>query len=260
MTGRMMLSYEYSQKLPRNEKVNILSGRFLDPENGYLPVDYPQIARAADLAADNGEELALDLDLLSVPSGYQAERIARTRYNMARLQGRLTLAVRETWIKLTVGDVIAYSDDMVGAGREWLIEYVERRQDRADIILNLREYDAAAFEGASLFTPVVVVPPDIDPGAEVVEAFAANGVKLDQGNGEVPAVLLTWTPPGDDTVVGVRFEYAVMPGATFYGFDTDSDAEGWTSFHATNVVSGGVLTHTATANDPVLISPAGACA
>jgi hypothetical protein len=249
--------YEYSQKLPRNEKVNILSGRFLDPDNGYLPVDYPQISKAADLAADNGEELALDIDLLSVPSGYQAERIARTRYNMGRLQGRITLAVPEKWIKLTVGDVIAYSDDLVGAGREWLIEYVERRRDQADIVLNLREYDAAAFEGASLFTPVVVVPPDIDPGATTVEGFAADGVKLDQGNGEAASIRLTWTPPGDDTVVGVKFEYAVMPGATFYGFDTDADPEGWTGLNATNVVAGGSLTHTASANDPILVSPSG---
>lgn len=247
--------YEYIEKRGRAELVNRVSGTFTDPENGWQPVDYPEITDSAWVTDDNGEDLGLDYNLPSVTSGYQAERIAKIRANMARLQKRLNIEVLEKHIAISAGDWINYSDSKVGSGIQWLVEGVTEQPDQGTLRLELQEVDADAFAGATLFAPVIVDPPDVDAGQTTVEGFNATGVKIDDGNGEVPAIRLTWTPPADETIIGVKFEYSIVPGGFSWGFDTDADAEDWVAFEATNAVSGGVLEHTAADTDPILISP-----
>lgn len=205
-------SYSYKSKPSRSELVNRVSGVFTDPANSWQAVDYPEITSASWLADDNGEDLSLDYPLPSVTWGYQAERIARIRANMARLQKRLSIEVLEKHIDVSAGKVIEYSDAKVGTGVHWLVAGHQELPEKGTIRLTLQEYSAAAFEGASLFTENVYSPPDIDAGITTVQSFTATGTKIDDGGGEIPALLCQWTPPDDSTVTGVKLEYSVNAG------------------------------------------------
>lgn len=66
------------------DKINTVTGVFVDPKQGYIDADFPAV-RVAQFIEDDGGEFAEDLKLKFVISEYQAQRLAQIKINRKRL-------------------------------------------------------------------------------------------------------------------------------------------------------------------------------
>jgi len=69
---------------PWNERINIVQGTFIDPEQGYTEVDYPAVKVDAYIIED-GAEFTTDQKYRFVTSEFQAQRLAQITINRKRL-------------------------------------------------------------------------------------------------------------------------------------------------------------------------------
>ena len=84
------LPVTFIAKRTRAELINRIHGQFIRPQDEFQPASYvPQISTTA--VAEDYEELGMQLDLLSVPSQSQAERIAQMRLREVRRQATANL-------------------------------------------------------------------------------------------------------------------------------------------------------------------------
>lgn len=66
------------------DKINMMTGTFIDPEQGYVETDFPAVKVAAWIAED-GNEFGEDQDFRFVTSVYQAQRLVQIKLNRKRL-------------------------------------------------------------------------------------------------------------------------------------------------------------------------------
>lgn len=67
-----------------SEKVNTVSGTFIDPEQGYTKVDFPTV-QVPSYVLEDGNEFTDDVEYRFVTSVYQAQRLAQININRKRL-------------------------------------------------------------------------------------------------------------------------------------------------------------------------------
>ena len=106
--------FSFEPKRGRDEIVNAVSGRYVDPDQQYSDVEYPTRADTADETADGGQRWKTDLDLLAVQSNTQAQRIAEIFRRSARLQGKLHFTAGPRLLELEAGDWFTFSSARYG--------------------------------------------------------------------------------------------------------------------------------------------------
>ncbi|MEG1651914.1 MAG: DUF1983 domain-containing protein [Hafnia sp.] len=85
VTGGMIISgVDITPESARRDRVNTITGTFVDPQQLYVETDYPQV-RVAEWVQQDGEELKDDLKLRFVTSDYQAQRLANIQMRRKRL-------------------------------------------------------------------------------------------------------------------------------------------------------------------------------
>jgi hypothetical protein len=97
----------------RRDLVNIVRGAFTSPAHNWQPTDYPPVADAASIAADDGEA-ALTLDLPFTTSHTMAQRIARIALRQNRRQKSLDWPANLAGLRLAAGYPVAVSLGRLG--------------------------------------------------------------------------------------------------------------------------------------------------
>ncbi|WP_375458894.1 hypothetical protein [uncultured Enterovirga sp.] len=207
----------FAAKRSRAELVNGIHGQFLDPASGYQPQSYGAQISAADEETD-GEELRKTLDLLAVPSQFQAERIAKIRRLEARAQASGQIPLGFNHVDLQVGDWITWASERYGT-RTWRIS--DRDPDPATkaVSLMLAETNAAVFSWTAVDQ---AAPPVIrartQPGNRIstVASFDVEPIAIasDDGTTQSPGLLCTWTPVEDPAVDTVEVQYRIIGTTT----------------------------------------------
>jgi hypothetical protein len=201
----------FAAKRSRADLVNRIHGQFLDATDLYQSKSYGAQVDAGATAND-GEELGRPLDLLSVPSRTQAERIAKVRLREARAQATatITLGFHRVWFQ--VGDWITWVSSGPAGARTWRI--VRKRLDAISkaVTLELEETNASVYSWTAADESVAPAGPiRLETGNRIstVSGFGLQAVTQASDNGatQVPALRCFWTPVADDTVDAVVVEH-----------------------------------------------------
>lgn len=200
-----------SSRLPRSEMVNAVLGSFADPAIGHKLRPLPARTSAIDEAEDGGIRLPVTIDLVSVFSATQAQRLMELERRRGRRMGTVQMTVRPRWSVIESGDWITYTSDRRGyVSKTFEVVRTSRRRDQI-IELTLRETDAAVddFAAGDILTDATVT--DLPPGAPPAASLALTSVAavaLDNGAGlQTPGVSVQWTAPNDATFQQLRIEY-----------------------------------------------------
>lgn len=119
------------------ERPNGVRGVFCSPAHNYELRDFPAYQDAGALANDNGRENWLDLDLSTVTSHAQAQRLARMAYRRARLGIRATVETKFENYDTVANDVIALTDPLAGfSALEFRV--LEERADGFELTFELQ--------------------------------------------------------------------------------------------------------------------------
>lgn len=196
-----------------SELVNTVAGSYADPElfgQGLKPL--PQRSSSLDVAADGGFIRTVDLDLASVFSGPQAQRLMELTRKRARRMGKAEFTARARWSVLEPGDWITFSSDRRGYVEATFEVAQSRRQPDHRVALVLREVDAGADDWTAATDELDDdASADLPPGQAALTAISGLALVTIsvEGPGGIarPGLRATWTPPGDPTITEVVIEY-----------------------------------------------------
>jgi hypothetical protein len=103
-----------STRHSRRDSFNSVKGKFKGEESDYQAADYPEVAEASYLTADNGLVNVLDLSLPFTSSSKTAQRIARIALNRNREQLTFSAAFGMRAFQVQVGDFIKITNERFG--------------------------------------------------------------------------------------------------------------------------------------------------
>lgn len=75
---------EIMPEVSLSERVNTIKGTFIDPEQSYSEVDFPEV-KVSEWVAEDGVEISQDLKLRFVTSEFQAQRLADVKLKRTRI-------------------------------------------------------------------------------------------------------------------------------------------------------------------------------
>lgn len=194
----------YAAKRSRAELVNKIYGQFLDPASGWQPQSYTPRISTGDVAID-GEELGKSLDLLSIASQSQAERVAEVRRREARAQATGAISLGYQHRDLIPGDWIRWTSARFAFSKVFRIAEREVRQASKAVRLSLEETGASVY-GWGTDDEGPPVPAPIRPGIPLlpttVDGFDVQGFQAASvdGKSEIPGIRATWVPVTDPRV------------------------------------------------------------
>lgn len=174
------------------EKLNMVTGTFLDPQQQYTEVDYPPVAVQAYIDADGGE-FTDDLKLRFVDNEYQAQQLAQIKINRTRVGRTLKFKMNLSGYSYRPGYYVNLFVPEMG------INGVEHR---------IVEWGMAATEGVNVTlrqeTPAVwgdaigkpIERPDITDFPSVGVAAPANLSFTPTTIGDVVQGIFSWTNTG----------------------------------------------------------------
>lgn len=195
---------EWSKGKERDERVNQVRGQFVSPDALYRPDDYPMITNASARAED-GEQLEATLDLQTVQSPTQAQRIADIRLEESRL-GKAAVPLSEAFLALEGGDWARWNSARYG---DYLYRIdAHQDTDTGVIRLGLQRTNNAMFGGPSFSNYTPPPTPALPPQApSTVSGFQLQADVIEGEGGGIPVLVATWTPPNDPRVDAVIVQY-----------------------------------------------------
>jgi len=98
----------------RRDLINTVRGTFFSPAHGWQATDYPPVQPAGYLAEDDGEEIALSLDLQFTASPYMAQRIARITVEARRRQLTVSFPANLAGLRLVAGQTLGLTIPTIG--------------------------------------------------------------------------------------------------------------------------------------------------
>lgn len=171
----------------RKDSFNVVRGSYVAPDQNYETVDYPEV-RINDWVVEDGEEVALDLDLTYVPSAYQARRLAdltlmRSRYGMT-----ITLPCNLRGFKATPGTMIRLSLPTIGFDDEFIV--VDWDFSASGGVNLVVRRDLANFYDDAIGEPIVTPPLINLPSGGI--AAPSNPQFTVQQVGDIVQGVITW--------------------------------------------------------------------
>lgn len=228
----------WSETPPLAERRNGVRGTFSSPAHGYETRDFPHYQDAAALAADGGRESWLDLDLTTVNSHTQAQRLARIALKKARDGFRAAVRTKFEQFDTVADDVIAITDPLAGFNAT-TFRVLEESQDGFDLEFSLqRELSTFyAWTAATDEKPFIAERPidDAGGGASTGSGWTANFSStplLDAGGG------IYGTPSGGGAFLRINFAEVPVPGYRHeYQYDQNNSAFSATAFTGSEVLT-----------------------
>ena len=200
---------QFAAKRSRAELFNGVHGQFLNAAIDYQPQSYTAQINTAAVNSDT-EELGKALNLLSVPSQYQAERIAQIRLREARRQATAGVTLGFHRQNLQAGDWIVWNSARYGNGTYRIVTRSVDPTTRT-VSLELAQVDANVFSWNSADEGIEVKPVTgivTVALASTVSNFGVQAISLVGADGtSIPALKFTWLPVADPTIIAVVIEY-----------------------------------------------------
>ena len=203
---------ELIDKLGRDQLVNAVFGSYHEPGQQYAPIAAPPRISPDDEASD-GSRLERHYPLDLVTSGTRAQRILEIFRREGRYQGTGKLPLRARCRGLEAGDVFAWTSARYGyVNKLFRVATTEAAPDGSGIVVTIAETAAAIYgwtpASDELDPQAPMVLPSGGAPANAIEGLqVANVVVTSAGVAQLPGLALTWTPPTDPTVIGIRVQY-----------------------------------------------------
>jgi hypothetical protein len=146
-------SITVSTRVSRRDNFNIVKGTFRGEETNWQVTDYPEVTNSAFVAADNGEESVIDIDLPFTSDAVTARRIARIALERNRQQITVGAAFGMRALQVQTGDIITLTNARFGwTNKEFeVVSWTFGLADTYDLQtqLSLRETAESVFDDVS---------------------------------------------------------------------------------------------------------------
>jgi len=204
---------EIQAKRPRNELLNAINGTFSDPAQKYEPIALPPRAATADVTAD-GARLEGAVDLLSVTSKSQAQRIMEIERRSARQQMRVTLTARARCAVLEAGDWVTWTSARHGwVNKTFRVENAPLAPDFT-VSLALTETNASVYAWGTNDELDIGQSAALNGGPSTLtqlQGLALQAIEVEASSGNKrPGLRATWTAPNDWSVDDIKFQYRIV--------------------------------------------------
>lgn len=183
-------------------------GTYPDPESAWEPKEAPPYYVTAYEAADGGQRLIADLNLVAVPYPAQARRLMHAGVEEERRFRRHDMTLPPDYVLLEPLDSLSWTS----AENSYTAKGFEISGLTEDLMtlhqhVMTRERDAADFSYPSLPAPAPISILPVIPSAQTVPSFAVSGTSIRDSTGAArrPALQLTWEPDLSD-VTGIMWE------------------------------------------------------
>ena len=218
-----------STRVSMRDNFNIVRGTFNDAAQDYITADYPEIKSTAFINQDDGEEVALDLELPFTTSAASAQRLAKLTLFRGREQMTLSADFGLEAMEIEVGDIIAFTNARYGfSAKEFEVVgwKLSASEDAGDLRINLtlRETSQAAFDWNAEETAIISNDsnlPNISAGTAITSLTLSGGGSEVQGDGTViNSLLASWTAADSSFVSYYEVELRQTSSANTTTFTT----------------------------------------
>lgn len=212
--GDLVVGYpvKFRAKQGRDSLVNGIFGSYASPNDQYEMVSYPAQTDAGAESADT-EVRRVQVDFPQVPVCSQAQRLAKIRLRLSRLQATATITLPPRAAVLEPGDWVRWNSARRG-DRTFMILNVTENVDDQTITLSLREIASSAFSWSTADqqpTPVAGEENDGSGLANSVTGFSVlQFTMVGDAGAKTPAVRVFWSPISDPTVTAVLIQYRIV--------------------------------------------------
>lgn len=172
--------------VPINSTANGVRGKYASAPANFEARDFPAYQDAAALAQD-GTPIWLDVDLQTVSSASQAQRLARIAYNRRRLGRAATGTVLPKWVALTAGDTITMTDALASISGESFRVLARTLHPDFSVELQLQSESAATYAWTAATDETAIATYPTIGG--IATFLPAPGFILFDGNGAVGTVV-----------------------------------------------------------------------
>lgn len=174
------------------DKINTVTGVFVDPKQGYIDADFPAV-RVAQFIEDDGAEYAEDLKLKFVISEFQAQRLAQIKINRKRLGRTLKFKCNMFAYRYRPGYYVKLSIPPIGITAQEFRISTWSLDAKGGVDLTMRQETPAVWLDA-IGTPID--RPDLTdlPTSAVAAPYNLNYQVLEIG--EVVQGVLSWSNAG----------------------------------------------------------------
>ena len=134
----------FAETPPLAAIINGVRGRFADPLNNYQDNDFPSYQDATALSQDGGISYWLNLDLQTVTSHTQAQRLSRIAYNKGRFGFPASVDLQFKHFNFVSDDVVQLTDSLAGFSAKTFRVTGDALDENFVVKLDL-EYEASSF-------------------------------------------------------------------------------------------------------------------
>jgi hypothetical protein len=191
----------FRDAVPISELANTARGQYVEPDERWVPVDYPDVVDSDAKSNDDGIERELQIDFPYLTSHERAQRVAHQRIRRTRFGRTWVVRVGPEYLGVQPMDVgtlnIREAND-----QDATVRVVEKTisLSRGLIVLTLAEESSAIYDTSEpLGTPAERSRPDeTDPGQQIdVLNYSVTAVKVEGDAGSSSAALkATWKDRG----------------------------------------------------------------
>lgn len=212
-------------RISMRDNFNTISGTFIDADQDYITVDYPQLTSATFKAEDGGQEVVLDLPLPYTTSAATAQRLAKLTLFRGREQMTLSADFGLEAFEIEVGDIIAFTNARYGfSAKEFEVIgwKLASNQDAGDLRVNLtlRETSSAAFDWnaeESAITANNTTLPDFRTVSPPTSLTLTTTAVVNDDGITIPAIRADWTVSDDRFVHYYEVQFKRLGGSEDYG-------------------------------------------
>lgn len=188
VTGGMIISdIDITPESARRDRVNTITGTFVDPEQLYIETDYPEV-RVTEWVQQDGEELKDDLKLRFVTSDYQAQRLANIQMRRKRLGRTIAFKMNASGYGIRQGMYIQLKLPEMGIDTE--LRVIDWSLDPSDMSVSITTRQ----DGIEVWEDAVGQPMERPPLTNLPSGIPApsNIQYRTEVIGEVVQGVLTW--------------------------------------------------------------------
>lgn len=201
----------YQAKLARDEMCNTVVARYPEPAQLYEDTSAPIRRSLEDIAAD-GQPYEESLQLVFVRSGTQAQRIAEIHRRKKRLQAVAAVTLGPRFMLLEDADWVTWTSNRRFGGDSVNFEIHGVAVDQAGFTsLALKQINSSVFAWNPATDELDPLNPAYLPPASLADAeledVAVEPTTRTDGAQQLPAILVTWTPPTDASIKSVLIQW-----------------------------------------------------
>lgn len=191
--------------------VNAVYGSYIDPTRLYAPIGLAQRTSTSDETLDGGRRYPMTLDLTSVTSRTQAQRLLELERRRARRPGILEGRNQPSVIALEPGDWVTITSARRGfVAKSFELESAASSQ-RLEVDAVWQETDSDVdywTTSLEIDDGQVIDLPPAGPPSTAITGLAAVAQPYATGSGQViPTISITWAQVTDPTAVRIIAEY-----------------------------------------------------